>query len=290
MRPANLLTAIADVAAGIAISSSLYLHSDIWTVLQDHGAAFLLLCIATVGLYGGGVVFNDIFDLEVDAIERPERPLPSGKISRTNAVILGLGLFGFGIVAAFFVGATQGILACLIAGCALLYDKYGKHHSFWGPLNMAGCRALNLLLGISLFGLSALSFIPIVLPFIFIASITLISRGEVWGGTKSHFYLAFGGYILVILFLMTLSFIMPYNLLYASLFIIFFIAMVFPPLFIAQRSLAAKDIQSAVVSGVLSLIILDAALAAGFAGWQFGLCILCLLAFSIGLGKVFAIS
>lgn len=290
MRPANLFTAVADIAAGFAISANLYQTSTIWTVLQQHAQSFILLCLATVGLYGGGVVFNDIFDLKLDAVERPERPLPSGKVSQRNAILLGLALLMIGISAALFVGFTQGIIACAIAGLALLYDKYGKHHSFWGPINMASCRALNLLLGISIFGLQSIGFIPIILPFIFIASITLISRGEVWGGTKSHFYLAFIGYASVIVFLLGLHLFFSFNVLYALPFITLFAAVVLPPLWKAQRSLAAKDIKSAVISGVLSLVILDAALAAGFSNWTYGLCVLCLLAFSIGLGKLFAIS
>ena len=68
-RPANIVTAIADILAGVAISGFLRDGHDYTPVLW--------LVLSTVGLYGGGVVFNDVFDAKLDAVERPERPIPS---------------------------------------------------------------------------------------------------------------------------------------------------------------------------------------------------------------------
>jgi 4-hydroxybenzoate polyprenyltransferase len=66
MRPANIITSIADVLAGIAISGFLS-QSD----FSKHNISLLiLLCISTIGLYGGGVVFNDVFDSDLDKVER----------------------------------------------------------------------------------------------------------------------------------------------------------------------------------------------------------------------------
>ncbi|MEM0982243.1 MAG: polyprenyltransferase, partial [Cyanobacteria bacterium P01_H01_bin.58] len=45
-----------------------------------------------------------------------------------------------------------------------------------------------------------------------------------------------------------------------------------------------------VKSGVLSLIVLDAAIAAGFAGWPYGLAVLALLPLSIVLARMFAVT
>ena len=62
MRPANIVTAIADILDGIAIAG---LAFD-----QITDAALprvLLLILTTIGLYGGGVVLNDFFDRETDA-------------------------------------------------------------------------------------------------------------------------------------------------------------------------------------------------------------------------------
>jgi 4-hydroxybenzoate polyprenyltransferase len=144
MRPANIVTAIADILAGVIISG--YLASPEYSL-----SPVLLLVLATIGLYGGGVVFNDIFDAELDKIERPERPIPSGLISKQRASVLGGLLLLMAIVAAAFVHpegflSLSVLLTVLIAIAALVYDKWGKHHSLLGPINMGLCRGLNLLL------------------------------------------------------------------------------------------------------------------------------------------------
>ena len=78
MRPANIVTAVADILAGIAIASSLqFSRPDISLVI--------LLALSTACLYGGGVVMNDVFDAGLDSVERPERPIPSGLIQKSHA-------------------------------------------------------------------------------------------------------------------------------------------------------------------------------------------------------------
>src|SRR5687768_15036563 len=176
MRPANIVTAIVDILAGVIISG--YLASPEYSL-----SPVLLLLLATIGLYGGGVVMNDVFDAELDSIERPERPIPSGLISKAQAAFLGIFLLSSGVVFAFLVSNFSGTLALIIAIAAIAYDKWSKHSSFWGPLNMGMCRGLNLLLGLSIIPARATEywFLAIV-PIIYIAAITMISRGEVHGG------------------------------------------------------------------------------------------------------------
>ena len=64
MRPANIVTSVADVLAGIAISG--YLANENFSA--TYISSILLLSISTIGLYGGGVVFNDVFDAELDKV------------------------------------------------------------------------------------------------------------------------------------------------------------------------------------------------------------------------------
>ena len=82
MRPSNIVTSVADVLAGIVISGYLL------TFETDY-LPVVMLCISTIGLYGGGIVFNDVFDAELDKIERPERAIPSGAVKLNEAILLG---------------------------------------------------------------------------------------------------------------------------------------------------------------------------------------------------------
>lgn len=293
MRPANIITAIADILLGFAASGSVTLLVQQGNYSYNHPQLKLLywLIAATVGLYGGGVVFNDVFDADLDRVERPERPIPSGAASRVSATILGALLLILGMGAAFQVSILSGFLAVIIAILALVYDAVGKHHSVLGPLNMGACRGGNLLLGISAVPAAVgVYWYLALIPIVYIAAITVISRGEVHGGDKRILLGALFLYFTVIggiLFLMRLQ---QYQILYAMPFLLLFTYLIFPPLVKAIKTLEPMHIRLAVKAGVIALILMDATIAAGFAGWQYGLIVLILFPVSRFLAKQFAVT
>jgi 4-hydroxybenzoate polyprenyltransferase len=69
-----------------------------------------------------------------------------------------------------------------------------------------------------------------------------------------------------------------------------FAGLVLPAFVKATLDPSAVKVRQAVKSGVLSLIVLDAAIAAGFAGWPYGLAVLGLLPLSIALARLFAVT
>ena len=135
VRPANVTTALADVLAGYALAG-----------LRNPRALPWLLA-ATACLYAGGIVLNDYFDRDLDRVERPERPIPSGRVSAGSAAWLGSLLLTAGVLLAAQATGAAMIVATAIAFSVLLYDSWGKRFSLVAPLNMGLCRALNLLLG-----------------------------------------------------------------------------------------------------------------------------------------------
>jgi hypothetical protein len=280
-RPANIITAIADILAGVAISGFLRGHYDYTPVLW--------LVLSTIGLYGGGVVFNDVFDAKLDAVERPERPIPSGLITIAQASALGTILLIIGVASAFRVSLVAGALASAIAFFALLYDKWGKHQDLLGPVNMGLCRGLNLLLGVSLVQsqLDLYWFIAI-LPIMYIGAITMISRGEVHGGSRKTLYSAAFFYAIVIINIATGAVLRQEY--YAIVFLISFGVIIFPPLFRAIRTPKGPLIGKAVKAGVLALILMDASWAAAFGEIALACGILLLLPLSIGLARLFAVT
>ena len=283
MRPANIVTSVADVLAGIAISG--YFPGD----GQDF-VPIILLCLSTIGLYGGGIVFNDVFDAELDKIERPERAIPSGAVSIQEAIVLGLILFVLGLAAAFAFSFWSGMIAFLILVFALIYDKFGKHHPFLGPLNMGLCRGLNLLLGISILTLSLHSkyFLGLI-PLVYIFSITMISQGEVHGSNRKKLYTGAFLYLTVIGFILYSSYL-QHQMLISLILLIPFAWMIFKPLFKAIQDPVGKNIGKAVKAGVISLILMDAAWAAAFGQVYFALIITLLLPLSLWLAKRFAVT
>lgn len=282
-RPANIITAISDILAGAAIAG--------YTGGITELPSVLLLIIATIGLYGGGVVFNDVFDAALDRVERPERPIPSGLISEKEGALLGIVLLITGVVAACLLALNpSGVIAFSIAVAALIYDKWGKHHSFLGPLNMGICRGLNLLLGMSLvpavfyqYGYLA------IVPIIYIAAITMISRGEVHGGKSNTILFAAFLYLAVNASILWVSYEQG-HFVYALFFVLIHALLIYPPLVRAFREPIGKNIGKAVKAGVLALIVMNASWAAAFDALFLGLMIALLLPVSILLAKLFAVT
>jgi 4-hydroxybenzoate polyprenyltransferase len=292
MRPANIITAIADIMMGFS-ASGILLARPFWE--NGLGAETLQplgwLVLSTIGLYGGGVVFNDVFDADLDRVERPERPIPSGAATVTGAATLGAVLLIGGILAAWQVSDLSAMIALAVAGLSLLYDWKGKHHNFLGPINMGSCRGGNLLLGVSAVpaAVEQLWFIALI-PIVYIAAITMVSRGEVHGGNTAALKAAVLMYVLVFAGIISLALLPHFSLLYSLPFLLLFAYLIFPPLFRAMPAKEPKLIIKAVKAGILALIVMNASMAAGFAGWQYGLLVLLLLPVSIYIARKFAVT
>lgn len=291
MRLANIVTAISDILAGIAIAG--FASTQQW--ISFPAGQVLLLVLSTIGLYGGGVVFNDVFDAELDKVERPERPIPSGLIKKSSAAMGATALLLMGILAAALVHpegiqSVSAMLAILTALAAVVYDKWGKHHHWLGPLNMGLCRGLNLLLGISILPPLVMQFWYLALvPILYIAAITMISRGEVHGGSRNTLYGAIGLYSVVIVCILAAAFV-HHSLRYALVFLLFFASMVYPPLVKALKEPSGPRIGRAVKAGVIGLIVMNAAWAAAFGSIYTAILIFLLLPLSIWLARAFAVT
>jgi 4-hydroxybenzoate polyprenyltransferase len=293
MRPANIVTAWADILVGFAASGSGMIFAQLINNEANIGnlSPLAWLLLATTGLYGGGIVFNDVFDAELDRQERPSRAIPSGRVSRENAALLGSILFAIALFAAAQVSWVSIAIAIFITVTALLYDSLGKHHPFFGPLNMGLCRGSNLLLGVSavptiIWERWYLALIPV----LYIAAITAISQGEVHGGKKITGVVALILIAIVLTAILGLGFFTEYIVIAALPFAVLLAVRVLPNFIQAAREPVPEKIRNAVKVGVLSLIILDATIAAGFAGLFYGLLVLILLPISISFAQIFAVT
>ncbi|MET7934302.1 SCO3242 family prenyltransferase [Streptomyces sp. NPDC005322] len=105
-----------------------------------------LAACASLCLYEAGMALNDWADRDVDAIERPGRPLPSGRIAPAAALVAATGLTAAGLVCAAAAGRPALGTATVLAGTVWAYDL-GLKNTPAGPPTMAAARALDLLLG-----------------------------------------------------------------------------------------------------------------------------------------------
>ena len=289
IRPANVVTAFADILAGAAAAGVLQGFVDGHAPFP--GEVLMPLLVATTGLYAGGVVLNDVFDAKLDGVERPERPIPSGRVKRSHAAAFGALLLAAGVAAAGFAGIAPLLVAGSIAAAALLYDAWGKHRPMLGPINMGLCRGGNLLLGTSAVPgmLGDLWFLGII-PLAYIGAVTILGRGEVHGGRRSTGVVALilvGAVVGVLALLYARD---DYRFLEALAFWMLFAGVLLPTCIRAVLHPSAERLRRSVKLGVLWLIVLDATLTAGFAGWLAGLGVLILLPLSLGLAKWFAVT
>ena len=133
-----VFTAMADIFLGFLLTHNA-LHP---------ASEFCKLLAASSCLYLAGMVFNDVFDRTTDAVERPNRPLPSGHVSVTAACGIGAMLVVAGNLAAYSVGTKSLVIALALSLCIFAYDGCAKK-TFLGPVAMGGCRFLNVMLGAS---------------------------------------------------------------------------------------------------------------------------------------------
>ena len=288
-RPANLPTAAADVLAGLALAGLFSATGFIWDPNLVFPMEAMLLVAASVFLYAGGVVMNDVFDADLDARERPERPIPSGIVPLKSASIFGGLLLLIGFLICLSVSEYTGIVAAILVIAILTYDRFAKHHGFFGPLNMGICRGLNLLLGIA-YMQQWEQWMYCLVPVLFVFAITMISQGEVHGNNKWNIALAGCLYVFVIFYVSILNQKTSMPLEYQLPFFILFAIMVLLPLIRAYRVNSPMNIKKAVKAGVISIVILDATMAIAHTNLGYALAILLLLPLAMGLAKLFAVT
>jgi 4-hydroxybenzoate polyprenyltransferase len=226
------------------------------------------LIAATVCLYAGGVVLNDFFDRGIDAVERPERPIPSGRVPAARAAVLGAMLLIAGIVAATQSARMSAVVGAGIAAFVLVYDARAKRHPIAGPICMGICRGLNLLLGVSISAAALRGEWPLgVLPLVYIAAVTTVSRGEVHGGRKAIATFALISLALVLAGLTAVAVNATSTGRVVALVLVAALAYrVLPPYWQVRQNPEPAVIRRAVKAGVLSLVLLDSTIGAAYAG------------------------
>jgi hypothetical protein len=125
-----------DVVAGAGASLSL-------------GPRTAGLAASSVCLYWAGMAANDWADRSLDAVERPERPIPSGRVSPRAAFGIAAGLTAAGLALAGAAGGRRALaVAGPLAAAVWAYDLRLKNTAA-GPAGMALCRGLDVMLGAS---------------------------------------------------------------------------------------------------------------------------------------------
>jgi 4-hydroxybenzoate polyprenyltransferase len=279
LRPANVVTAVADVLAGYAVAG------------RANAPVLPWLLTATVCLYAGGVVLNDFFDRGLDAVERPERPIPSGRVPAPRAAALGAAFLAAGVIAAAQGTWAAAAIAAAIVVLVVLYDARVKRHAIAGPVNMGLCRGLNLLLGVAAVPAALAGSWPIALiSVVYIAAVTTVSRGEVHGGKAGGAAFALISLVGVLAALTVIGLDAGGRGISALVLTALLGYRVLPPFWRVHNDPQPLVIRRAVKTGVLSLVFVDAAISAAYAGPLYGAAVLATALVAGSLARLFSVT
>jgi 4-hydroxybenzoate polyprenyltransferase len=187
LRPPNLLTVPGDPVAGFLLASAAGFSTaaldagcaapgvPVWERAGTAAAAALLI-------YAHGLIGNDLFDQTEDRRDRPDRPIPSGRVRPRTAALLCLLTAAAGIALSGFNGRAGVATAAMLTATVLLYNGVLKRIPVLGPLFMGACRALSLLTGAVAAGWRGEWSAPLLAAAgmlgLYVAAVTEIARNE----------------------------------------------------------------------------------------------------------------
>lgn len=275
VRLPNVFTAPADVAMGMSVGGAALAPAD---------AALLL---ASAFAYAGGMALNDAWDAPLDRRERPERPIPSGRISRAAAFRVAGACFAACLALAALAGGRPLLTAALLVVAIVFYDGFAKGSAL-GPPAMATCRALNVGLGLAVGALTLVSALPAAVLFAYVLVLTLVSRFEV---TAAPAALVRGAAVAFAALLALSAALVGWRGGGGAAGILLLAALALwlgRPVRAAMADPTPRRIIGVIKAAVLGIILLDAAFAAAAAGPAAGALVAALFLPAWGLGRRFA--
>jgi geranylgeranylglycerol-phosphate geranylgeranyltransferase len=122
-----------------------YLVSSKWAHVS---LVTLTISALVVGLVAaGGYVINDVFDVEIDRINKPDRPIPAGKVSLRSAKILSACLFALGILLSIWINLYALVVSFLTALMLYAYASHLKKTGVWGNFVVSLTTSLSIFFG-----------------------------------------------------------------------------------------------------------------------------------------------
>lgn len=158
MRYGNCLMAGFAAVIGTLIAFNI-LASDAPSSYSPEKFPFLysgLIFLAVFVIAGAGNAINDYFDVRIDSINRPERPIPSGRVKLKEALYFSYILFALGTLLALSINPICGFIALFNSLMLIFYAKTLKGTPFLGNLSIGYLTGSSFLFGASVFGFEGL--------------------------------------------------------------------------------------------------------------------------------------
>jgi len=256
-----------DAAILVRLPAALSVPGDTLAGMSSSASGIVLdrrlaMPAASMLLYWSGMALNDFADRDLDRVERPERPIPSGRVHPGEALGLAAGLSVAGVATAAWAGGRPAAGAALaLVSTIWAYDLVLKNGPA-GPAAMATARALDVVLGAAVAGpgvARSTGLRPALAVGLHTAGVTLLSRGEVHGSDPALAGTATAATLLAAATAVSAGRRQPLALGLASVYAI----AVARAQVAAVRSPDARTVRTATGAGIRGLVPLQAALLAG---------------------------
>ncbi|NIR50052.1 MAG: hypothetical protein GWN61_13755 [candidate division Zixibacteria bacterium] len=110
-------------------------------------SALILACLSAGLIAAASNTINDVFDIEIDRVNKPLRPLASGKLSKNSAQVVALIEYFIGNVLALFISTDMFLFAFLFSILSFLYSAYLKRTILWGNFAVSFISAAAFIYG-----------------------------------------------------------------------------------------------------------------------------------------------
>jgi geranylgeranylglycerol-phosphate geranylgeranyltransferase len=208
-----------SILAGVATLISIYISSP--DSFSRH--PYAILGIGNLFLFAGSMIVNDWFDVEIDSLNKPNRPIPSGLVTKKQAMWATVMCFVLGIVASAFVSIQIGVWSLIFTILSVCYSAFIKKILFFGNVLVAALTSYPFFIGGVLFTSLSRVILPVCATLFYILgreilktiedtrgdsafgvktiSVKLGTTTSVWAGVSVMFlalFLALGQYFLQI--------------------------------------------------------------------------------------------
>jgi geranylgeranylglycerol-phosphate geranylgeranyltransferase len=182
MRPGNCLMS----AVAVMIGSLMVTGPDPDLFLNPFSPIYLA-ALAVFLISGGGNAINDFVDTESDRINRPDRPIPSGRISPKSAFSFTIILFLAGIAIAGFLTWLAFLIAIINSAVLVLYSYSLQNKIFIGNIAIGYLVGSTFLFGGAVFGNLTLPFLLMLLAMFSTVSREVVKDLEDLEGDRKSF-------------------------------------------------------------------------------------------------------
>ncbi|MGQ4832562.1 MAG: geranylgeranylglycerol-phosphate geranylgeranyltransferase [Candidatus Asgardarchaeia archaeon] len=131
----------------IALSMTLGYFIAMSSLSVSYIPKLIILYISGFLISAGGHVINDFADWKIDLINKPYRPIPSGRLSLKAAILYSVLLFSLGLLFSYFLSILAFIIATFSVALLIAYSFKFKKEGFIGNLTIAMLAALTFIYG-----------------------------------------------------------------------------------------------------------------------------------------------